>query len=35
MTATKSAPQLLKVQPQNGEIVIAVVARSPIIVSRG
>ncbi len=35
VTATKSAPQPLKVQPQNGEIVIAVAARSPIIVSRG
>ena len=33
VTATKSAPQLLEVQPQNGEIVIAVAARSPIIVS--
>jgi hypothetical protein len=29
VTATKSAPQSLKVQLQNGEIVIAVAARSP------
>jgi hypothetical protein len=35
VTTTKSAPQPLKVQPQNGEIVIDVAARSPIIVSRG
>jgi hypothetical protein len=35
VTATKSAPQHLEVQPQNGEIVIVVAARSPIIVTRG
>jgi hypothetical protein len=35
MTATKSAPQPFKIQSRNGEIVIAVSARTPVIVSRG